>query len=258
VNKLPALSIVVPFYNEEENIEETVRQIREAFEPRTETFEVLLVNDGSADRTGELADELDAADPRVRAVHHKVNIGYGAALLSGFKAASHELIFYTDGDLQFDLAEIDKLIPLLDGADVVTGYRGNRRDPWYRRMNAGTYNLVIRTLFGVKVKDLDCAFKIYRKSIFDKVHANADGIFISGEILIGVTRNNMVIKEVEVTHFPRSRGTAIGNNPLVVLTAMYELTKFCWNELTRRDIAPVNAHAAASEEDQAAFYNSKG
>ncbi len=229
-----SLSIVVPLYDEEENVEATVRHVREVFGSRVTDFEVILVDDGSTDRTGAIADALAAADPRVRVVRHEANRGYGAALMSGFGAATRDLIFYTDGDLQFDLSEFDRLVPLLASFDIATGYRGNRRDPWYRRMNAGFYNLVIRTLFGVKVRDLDCAFKIYRKAMFEKIHPESQGIFISADILIQATREGFTIGEVEVTHFPRRLGTPIGNNPLVVITAMLELARFCLRQITRR------------------------
>jgi glycosyltransferase involved in cell wall biosynthesis len=234
MKKLEALSIVVPFYNEEESIEATVREIREVFDSRVGQYEVILVNDGSHDRTGALADDIARQDPRARVIHHPKNLGYGAAILSGFHAARHELIFYTDGDLQFDLKEFDRLVPLLSQYDIVTGYRGNRRDPWYRRLNAGTYNLVVRILFGVKVTDLDCAFKIYRKAMFQKIHPQSTGIFICGDILIEATKLGMTIGEVEVTHFPRTKGTPTAGNPLVILTAMYELSKFCAEHLFRK------------------------
>jgi glycosyltransferase involved in cell wall biosynthesis len=230
---LENLSIVVPFFNEAENIVATVRAIRDAFDPRVGRYEAILVDDGSMDDTGRIADDLARGDARLRVIHHPSNLGYGAALLSGFTAAHHELIFYTDGDLQFDLTEFDRLVPLLERADIVTGYRGNRRDPWYRRTNAAMYNRVVRTLFGVKVTDLDCAFKIYRKSMFTRIRAQSSGIFITGDILIQATRLGLTIGEVEVTHYPRTRGTPIGNHPKVVLTAMLELTRFCAGHLRR-------------------------
>jgi glycosyltransferase involved in cell wall biosynthesis len=227
---LPSLSVVVPMYNEEENVEATVAEIRGKIFPRVKRCEIVLVDDGSHDRTAALCEALASADSSVRFVRHATNLGYGAALRSGFAAAAHPLIFYTDGDVQFDLDEIDRLIPLLEGADIVTGYRINRQDPWHRRFNAGVYNLVMRALFGVRLRDLDCAFKFYRKSIFDVVQMKSDGILISGEILVQAVRNGLVIREVGVTHYPRARGTPTGNKPLVVVAAMLELAKFCWNQ----------------------------
>jgi len=238
---LPPLSVVVPFYNEEENVELMVRAIEEKIGPRAGGHEIILVNDGSRDRTGALCDALAVTNPRVRAIHHRTNLGYGAALKSGFTAARHPMIFYTDGDLQFDLAEIDKLLPLTETADIVTGYRINRQDPWHRRFNAGVYNTVMRLLFGVRLKDLDCAFKIYRKRIFDRIAVRSDGILISGEILVQAVQQRLVIREVGVTHYPRERGTPTGNNPPVVLAAMIELVKFCWAQLRARSTAEAPA-----------------
>ncbi len=236
----PSLSIVVPLWNEEENVEPTVQAIKEKIGPRVGECEILLVNDGSRDRTPVLCDALAAADSRIRVLHHERNLGYGAALRSGFGAARHPLIFYTDGDLQFDLAEIDKLLPLIEGADVVTGYRINRQDPPHRRFNAWVYNSVMRLLFGVRLRDLDCAFKIYRKSMFERIAMRSDGILISGEILVQAVQQGRVIREIGVTHYPRQRGTPTGNNPLVVIAAMLELAKFCWVQLRLRP----SAHAA--------------
>ena len=232
---LQALSVVVPLFNEEENVEATVEEVRAKILPRVPLCEIILVDDGSRDRTASMCDALAAAHPRlVRTIHHPQNLGYGAALRSGFAAATHPVIFYTDGDIQFDLAEIDRLLPLLEGADIVTGYRINRQDPWHRRLNAGTYNLVMRVLFGVKLRDLDCAFKLYRKTIFDVIHTKSDGILISGEILVQAVQHGLVIREVGVTHYPRQRGTPTGNKPLVVVSAMIELVKFCWNQWRAR------------------------
>ena len=227
---LPSLSVVVPLYNEEENVEATVAEIRAKIFPRVKTCEIILVDDGSNDRTAQRSEALAAADPRVCVVRHAGNLGYGAALRSGFEAASNQLIFYTDGDVQFDLDEIDRLIPLLDGADIVTGYRIDRQDPWHRRFNAGFYNLVMKILFGVRLRDLDCAFKFYRKSIFEVIQLKSDGILISGEILVQAVQHSLVIREVGVTHYPRARGTPTGNKPLVVVAAMLELGKFCWSQ----------------------------
>ena len=227
---LPSLSVIVPLYNEEENVHATVAEIRSRIFPRVRTCEIILGDDGSTDGTARLCEALAAPDRRIRVVRHPSNLGYGAALRSGFEAASSPLIFYTDGDLQFDLAEIDRLIALLEGADIVTGYRINRQDPWHRRFNAAFYNLVMRILFDVRVKDLDCAFKFYRKSIFDVIHLKSDGILISGEIMAQAVQHAFVIREVGVTHYPRTRGVPTGNNPLVVLSAMGDLVRFCWSQ----------------------------
>lgn len=225
---LPSLSVVVPVFNEENNVVRTIRAVGEKIGARTKEYEIILVDDGSTDHTGERAKETLPDEPRLRIIHHPRNLGYGAALRSGFSAARYPLIFYTDGDLQFDLAEIDRLVALLDGADIVTAYRLNRQDPWYRKFNAAAYNFLIRGLFGVRIRDLDCAFKIYRRRIFDSFDIQASGIFVSAEILVQASRRGFVIRQVGVTHYPRTQGVAKGNKPAIVLTAFRELTRFCW------------------------------
>ncbi len=226
MRKLPALSVIIPAFNEEQNVEGTVREIVTKIGPRVENLEILLVDDGSTDRTGVLADELSAAEPRMRVIHHPGNLGYGAALKSGFAGARHPLIFYTDGDLQFDLAEIDRLAPLLDGADIVTAYRIDRQDPWHRRLNARIYNTTIRVLFGLDLEDIDCAFKIYRRSLFETIEIRSRSIFVSAEILTQAHRRGLVIRQVGVTHYPRRGGEPKGNNPSVVAAALRDLVRF--------------------------------
>jgi glycosyltransferase involved in cell wall biosynthesis len=157
--RLSELSLFYPMYNEEQNIEEAVRRALTTLPRYADRFEVILVNDGSKDDTGRIADSLAQADERVRAVHHPRNLGYGAALRSGIDAARYEWIFYTDGDNQFDLDELRLLLPLRADADIVTGYRIARSDPWNRKLNAWAFNLLVRILFGLRFRDVDCAFK---------------------------------------------------------------------------------------------------
>lgn len=220
------ISAVLPAYNEEENLFAVVDGVRSAFERVTPNFEILAVNDGSKDRTGEIADALAREDPRVRALHHPVNRGYGAALRTGFAAATRGFIFYTDTDRQFDLAEFQRLLPLLPGADVVTGFRENRRDPIHRRFNAGVYKQMLGVLFGLRVRDVDCAFKIYRAEILKSLDLSSDSIFISAEALIKAAQRGCVIREVGVTHFPRIAGTQTGNSPGTLVRALGEFVRY--------------------------------
>lgn len=225
--RLPSLSIIVPFYNEEENIEATVREIRKAFPEHVDEYEIILVNDGSMDQTGTLAKRLEAGDERIRTVHHSTNLGYGAALRSGFSAARHEFIFYTDGDLQFDLKEFPKLLSILDDADIASGCRENRQDSWLRRFNGRCYNGLMRLLFNLDTRDIDCAFKIYRRHVFDAVHPTSNSVLIDAEIYILAVRIGMTIREIGVSHYPRTRGTSVGSTPKVLMNAVLELTAFC-------------------------------
>jgi glycosyltransferase involved in cell wall biosynthesis len=230
IDRVSRLSLFYPMYNEEANIEEAVRRALAALPRHADEFEVILVDDGSRDATASIADRLCAADPRVRVVHHEVNRGYGAALRSGIAAARYEWVFYTDGDNQFDLDEIQLLIPLCGSADIVTGYRVSRSDPWNRRANAWTFNLAMRILFGLRLRDVDCAFKLYRRSIFDGIRLRSDGAMIDAEILARAKRRGARIAEVGVHHFPRTAGSQTGANLSVIFRAFRELFRL-WAEL---------------------------
>ena len=150
-----SISVFFPLYNEEGNLERLVARALEVLPGLGADFEVILVDDGSRDQTAAIADRIAARDPRVRVVHHPVNGGYGAALRTGFAAARHPLVFFADGDNQFDLGEIGLLIDRIDGADVVSGYRIQRQDPWYRRLNSWLYNRAARVLFDIPVCGVD-------------------------------------------------------------------------------------------------------
>lgn len=225
------LSLFYPMFNEEENIEEAVSRALAVLPQLARRFEVICVNDGSRDRTGELADRLAAAHPdMVRAVHHPVNRGYGAALKSGIAACRYEWIFYTDGDNQFDLGEIPLLLALREKHEIVTGYRMDRRDPFHRKLNAWAFNLLVRILFGVPCRDVDCAFKIYRSSIFKGMTLKSEGALIDVEIFARARKNGARIVEVGVHHYPRRFGQQTGAKLSVILRAFRELFRL-WGEL---------------------------
>lgn len=223
VDRLARLSLFYPMYNEEANIEEAVRRALEILPRYADGFEVILVDDGSRDATGAIADRLSAGDPRLRAVHHGVNRGYGAALQSGIAASRYEWIFYTDGDNQFDLDEIRLLLPAARDADIVSGYRIARRDPWNRRLNARLFNLGMRILFGLRLRDADCAFKLYRRSIFEGLELHSNGAMIDAEILARARRKGARIVEVGVHHYPRTAGSQTGARLSVISRAFREL-----------------------------------
>lgn len=216
------LSVVLPAFNEEENILATVEGVRSAVERLTGNFEIIVVNDGSKDRTGEIADALAREDRRIRVIHHPGNRGYGAALRTGFAAMTRGFCFYTDTDCQFDLSEFPRLLPLLPGADVVTGFRENRADPLHRRLNAALYKHILAALFGLRVRDVDCAFKVYRSELLKEFDLSSDSIFISAEALIKAAQRGCVIREVAVTHFPRAHGKQTGNSPATLVKALRE------------------------------------
>lgn len=210
----PRLTFFFPAYNEEENVERTVRLALEQIGPVVDSLEVLVVDDGSSDRTAELADALAAADPRVR-VHHQPNRGYGGALRAGFANARGELIAFSDGDLQFDLTELRLLLDRLDdparpAVDGVIGWRIKRRDPFHRIFIAKTYNAIASIVFGLRVRDIDCAMKVFRREAFDGLRLTSDSPFLSAELLIKLRARGVRMAQLGVHHFPRAAGTNTG------------------------------------------------
>ena len=224
--KLPSLTVFFPCYNEEANVERVTAAALKMCARVAQDYEVIIVNDGSRDRTEEIAEKLVRNHPgRVRAVHNKPNRGYGGALQRGFGEATKEWIFYTDGDGQFDFEEIDKLIPLLEDHDVVSAYRVDRQDPWIRRLNAACWGVLIRFLFRMNIRDIDCAFKIYPRRFVDAVELKSEGALIDTEMLARATRAGYTIGQVGVHHYPRTAGEQSGANLRVILRAFKELFK---------------------------------
>ncbi|RJQ31490.1 MAG: glycosyltransferase family 2 protein [Peptococcaceae bacterium] len=217
------LTIFFPCYNEESNVEKVTRQVLAVAPEVSDDYEVIIVNDGSKDRTGAIADQLARENPSVRVVHHETNRGYGAALQSGFRHAARELVFYTDGDGQFDPAEIKKLLPLIEQYDIVSGYRIHRRDRLLRKTNAFFWGLLVRILFGIRVTDIDAAFKLYRRKIFEDINLESQGAVIDTEILVKAAARGYTIGQVGVNHYPRLAGEQTGAKISVILKAFKEL-----------------------------------
>jgi glycosyltransferase involved in cell wall biosynthesis len=222
--RVPRLSYFFPAHNEEENIAGLVEDALDSLPAIAETFEIIAVNDGSRDRTQELADELTARHPDVvRAVHHKTNLGYGAALRSGFGAARYELVAFTDGDRQFRVEDVGRLTERLnagDAPDVVAGYRIRRADPILRTVYARAYRLANRLFFGLRVTDVDCACKLFRTERLDGIRVESEGAFFSAELLIKLQAAGRSVVEVGVPHYPRLAGSPTGAKPQVILRAI--------------------------------------
>ena len=160
-----SLSIFFPAHNEEDNIVASVRQAEEIASKITDRYEIIVVNDGSSDLTGVLADRLASENPRVRTIHHHTNSGYGAAVWSGIKASQYDWVFFTDADLQFKLDEVLTLVDYVPEYSVVLGFRAPRMDPFIRLINAWGWNRLNRILFGLRVRDIDCAFKLFDRRL---------------------------------------------------------------------------------------------
>jgi glycosyltransferase involved in cell wall biosynthesis len=220
-----SVSVFFPCYNEQDNIGRTVENALGVLEKLNADFEVIIVDDGSRDRTGQIADEIARRNSSVKVVHHPQNLGYGAALRSGFKAATKELVFYTDGDGQFDMNEMPPLLPLMEQYDIVSCYRLDRRDPFVRKINGWAWTKLVCLLFGLKIRDIDCAFKLYRRVIFDDIELSSTGALICAEVLARAVRKGYRITQKGVHHYPRTAGVQTGASPRVVLRAFKELFK---------------------------------
>lgn len=221
--KLSSVSLIFPAYNEELNIRAAVLKGREALGNYAQKLEIIIVNDGSVDRTAAIIDELAGEDADIVPMHHAKNLGYGAAVCTGFYRATGDYIFFSDSDMQFDLGEIGKLVQWIDRYDIVAGYRAKRADPWPRKLNAWAWNRLVRLMLGIKVRDIDCAFKLFRRAIFDTIKLDSAGAMVNTELLARATKHGFTIREVAVTHYPRKQGSQTGANPKVILKAFKEL-----------------------------------
>jgi glycosyltransferase involved in cell wall biosynthesis len=220
-----SISVFFPCYNEQDNIARTAEQALDVLEKLTADFEVIIIDDGSSDATGQIADRIADQNSRVKVVHHPTNLGYGAALQSGFKAATKKLVFYTDGDGQFDIKEMPPLLPLIKQYDIVSCYRLNRQDNLIRKINGWAWTKLVCLLFGMKIRDIDCAFKLYKREIFDKIDLVSAGALIDAEILARAVRKGYTVTQRPVHHYPRRAGEQTGANLRVIFRAFKELFK---------------------------------
>jgi putative flippase GtrA len=226
-------SVFFPIYNERENLPSLVETATRALteSPYVRDYEIILIDDGSRDGSGALADEYAARDRHIRAIHHPENRGYGEALKTGIRAAHMDYIFFTDADLQFDIVELNALLAHLPGPAAVIGYRAPRRDPFMRLVNAWGWNVLNRLLFGLKVRDIDCAFKLFKREVVQALPLQAGGAMASAEILIRLTRAGHEVKEVPVSHRPRRRGSPTGAKLSVIYRAFGEMAALYRGEL---------------------------
>jgi len=230
-----SLSIIIPAYNEEANVAEAIRRVSRVAQTLGMDYEIIVVNDGSRDRTGEVVREMAPSSPNLRLVEHFPNRGYGGALKAGFAASTKELIAFLPADNQFDFSEIrlmlDKLTP---DAALVSGQRVDRKDHPIRKFNAFGWNLVVRLMFGYLIKDIDCGFKVFRRWVLDRIHVESNGAMIDTEMLAEMRARGYRTAEVPVTHMPRTAGSPTGANLKVVLRAFRDLLRFrlrLWREL---------------------------
>lgn len=225
--RLAGLSFFFPARNEELNVEPMVAQALAALPTYADRLEVTIVDDGSSDRTGEIADALARADPRVKVIHHRPGRGYGGAVRAGLRSATQPFIFFTDGDQQFDVADFDKLVAALSpGVDAVIGYRLKLAYPWRHIVVSRVYNLVIKILFAGGWRDVDCAFKLFRADVFERVpiaRVRSNGAFFSPELLITLRAHGIVVREVGIPHHPRVHHEPTGTSPQTIVKAIRDL-----------------------------------
>lgn len=221
-----ALSAVLPAHNEERNVESAVARCDAALRALGLDYELIVVDDVSGDGTGAILDQLVHCYPRLRVVTRSANPGYGAALRAGFAAARHDWIFFSHTDNQFDFKDLRLLLPFAPANDIVTGYRKPRRDPPMRRLNGWGWNVLIRLSFGSVVRDIDCGFKLFRRSLLEEVPLTSQGAMIDAELVVGAHARAARIREVNVPHYERTHGHATGAKPIVILRALRDLARY--------------------------------
>lgn len=220
-----SLSVFFPCYNEEYNIKKIVDSADDFLPSIACDYEIIVVDDGSEDETANVVRSLLKEKPHVRLISHETNRGYGAALRSGFRNSTKDYIFFTDGDNQFDIRDLTHFLPWIREFDIIAGYRIKRQDNFMRTINAWCFQNFVRLLFGLRIRDLNCAFKLFKREVIENVAMASEGAFINAEILVGAMRKGYTIKEIGVAHYPRKWGTRTGANMKVILKAFYELFK---------------------------------
>jgi len=231
MRKVSELSIFFPFWNEQENIESVIKKAIPVAQKVADKWEIIMVDDGSSDNTLGIAQKLAKQDPRLIAVSHGKNRGYGAALKTGFAKAKYNLAVFNDGDGQFDLSEVTKFLDKIENADMVIGYRKRRLDNPFRHLLMNMLKIWDLVLFGFKFKDIDCGFKLFKKEALNKILPfQSEGAMITTEILAKAKKAHLKIAQVEVNHYPRIYGNQSGGNLRVILRAVKE-SLLLWRNL---------------------------
>jgi glycosyltransferase involved in cell wall biosynthesis len=245
-----SLSLVLPAFNEEANIEFVVRRSLTVLPHFTDDFEIIVVDDGSRDATAAIVAHLMAEDSHVRLVSHPRNRGYGAALASGFRASVGNYVMFMDADRQFDIWDLRLLAPFAAEYDIVAGFRMERSDPVHRRVFAEAFNVAVRVLFGVHLRDIDCAFKLFRGDLLRGMPLTAPGALINAEIQAKARRQGARLQQVGVRHYPRVAGNPTGGSPRVIARALGETILLWWR--MRAYKPPPLVRTAPTEMDSAA------
>ena len=221
--RLAGISVFLPSHNEEANVERVVRGFLAELARIADAYQVIVVNDGSTDQTGAVANRLADEDSHVKVVHHPKNRGYGGAVISGIRAATQPYVVLADGDGQFDPKEVESLAAFVPEYDVVVGKRIRRADPLMRRINGKAWTTLVRIVLGIGISDIDCGFKLFKREFLDGMELRAHGAMISTELMARVAGRGAKIKEVGVHHLPRMAGEQSGANFKVIMRAFKEL-----------------------------------
>jgi glycosyltransferase involved in cell wall biosynthesis len=238
-----SLSLVLPAFNEAPNIDVVVRESLATLPRFTQDYEIIVVDDGSRDATGAIVGRLAEEDAHVRLVRHGRNRGYGAALTSGFRVARGDYIMFMDADRQFDIRDLRLLSPFAADYDIVAGFRMERSDPIHRRVFAELFNVAVRVLFGVHLRDIDCAFKLFRGDLLRGMTLTAPGALINTEMQAKARRQGATLQQVGVHHYPRMAGAATGGSPRVIARALWETLALWWRMRGYRPRTP-SRHAS--------------
>lgn len=235
------LSFVLPAYNEEDNIREMLADVVSTLAALDCEYEIIVVDDGSVDRTSAIVDEIAEEDSFIRLIRHPINLGYGDAVLTGLNSASKDFVFFTDSDKQFDLAELASMFDLIETSDLAVGYRAPRRDPFMRRLKGRGWSLLVNSLFGYTARDIDCAFKLIRTDVIRRLKGKvvSRGLTFSAEFLVRAKSEGFRIIELPIRgHRPRTGGSPTAVSLKTTLKAFVDLFKFrikFWDEGRQRN-----------------------
>jgi glycosyltransferase involved in cell wall biosynthesis len=224
--RLTSVSFFCPAYHDERNISILIPRVHAFLSRHAEHFEILIVEDGSPDKTGEVADALAASYKEVRVIHHPHNLGYGATIRDGFTNSVYDYVMYTDGDNQYDVDEFEQALPLLADADIVSGYVTEKAVSGRRKFQSKAFNLLVKTLFLFPVRDINCSMKIYKRKVLDAIPIVGTSAFIDAEMLIRARRKGFTIVQFPVTHYRRTEGVAGGSRLSVVVPTVRDMLKF--------------------------------
>lgn len=224
--RLSSVSFFCPAYHDERNLPVLIPRVHRFLSGITDTFEIIVVHDGSPDRTGEVADRLASEYTHVRVIHHPRNLGYGATLRDGFLAARYDYVMYTDGDNQYDVNEFLPWLHLLDSADAISGYVTQKAASFRRKLQSAVYNGLIAGLFFVRCRDIDCAMKVYRRKVIETISIQSTSCFIDAEMIIKTKKAGFRVAQFPVTHFPRTEGIASGSKFSVISATVRDMLRY--------------------------------